>query len=342
MKIPGAILHNFGLKVASLALGVLVYAHVTTEQVHERQIWMPIALTRLPGDLALMSSEPGRARVLLRGHGKDLLKLKWQTVTLEVDLSDASPGRFVHSPSASDVRLPAQSKVTPVAILEPRHVALELDRIGTRETALAPRFSGAPPSGYWLKECRLSPPRVRVRGPARLLAETDTLIVGPIDLRQFKSEATGTFPVERPDRRLIVEPPQVQVTIGVERVSTRDVQGVRVRALVDRGQVWAADPEVVPVRIAGPRARLARLSGPDLSVAVDARGLGPGEHVLATLPDTTGDGVSVTPLASNVRVRIAERSKPEEGSEGRSDGEAKRNAKEGRAGSRTATEAGLR
>ncbi len=264
MRVPGAIQHNFGLKLASLALGILVYVHVITEEVHERQAWMPIALSRLPGDLALMGSEPRRARVLLRGHGKDLLKLNWQSATIELDLSDASPGRFIHSLSVSDVRLPPQSTVTPVAILEPRHVALEIDRIATRETALAPRFSGAPPSGYWLRECRFSPARVRVRGPAGLLADTDTLIVGPIDLRQFRSEATGMFPVEKPDRRLIVEPPEVQVTIGVERVSTRDLSAVRVRALVDRGQVWAVDPAAVPVRIAGPRARLARLSGPQL------------------------------------------------------------------------------
>jgi YbbR-like protein len=326
MRVPSAIQHNFGLKLASLALGILVYVHVTTEQVQERQVWMPITLTRLPGDLALMSSEPGRARVLLRGHGKELLKLKWQSATIEIDLSDASPGRFIHSPSASDVRLPPQSTVIPVAILEPRHVALEIDRIATRETPLAPRFSGAPPAGYWLKECKLSPARVRVRGPARLLADTDTLIVGPIDLRQFRSEATGTFPVEQPDRRLTIEPSHVQVTIGVERVSTRDLDGVRVRALVDRGQVCAVEPAAIPVRLAGPRAQLARLSGPQLSVAVDARGLGPGEHELPALADTTADGVSVTPLAAKVRVRIGERSA----------------AKEGRAGGRAPVEAGLR
>ena len=330
MRVPALIQHNFGLKLASVALGILVYVHVTTEQVHERQIWMPIALIRLPADLALMSSEPGRARVLLRGHGKDLLKLRWQSAMIEVDLSDASPGRFVHSLSASDVRLPGESTVAPVAILEPRHVVLEIDRIATRETALAPRFSSAPPAGYWLKEIRLLPPRVRVRGPARLLADTDTLVVGPIDLRQFRSEATGLFPVEQPDRRLKVEPSEVQVTIGIERVSTRDLDGVRVRALVDRGEVWAADPEVVPVRIAGPRARLARLSGPELSVVVDARGLGPGDHLLATLADTTADGVSVTPLASKVRLRIGRRGADEAGE-----------TKAGRTGRRAPAEAGM-
>ena len=76
MTLPGVIRHNLGLKLVSLGLGSLVYFHVASNQPSERQVMIPIEVARLPGDLALLTPPPERARVVFRGRGRDLLPLR--------------------------------------------------------------------------------------------------------------------------------------------------------------------------------------------------------------------------------------------------------------------------
>jgi YbbR-like protein len=303
MTLPGVIRHNLGLKLVSLGLGSLVYFHVASNQPSERQVMIPIEVTRLPEDLALLTPPPERARVVFRGRGRDLLKLKWRSAALELNLSEAAVGRVAISPSIADIRLPRTSEITPVAVLDPRHLVLEVDQIAAEERPLMPLLVGTPPAGYWLRECRLEPARVMVRGPSQRIAVLDTLRVGPIDLRSFRSQASGRFPIERPDPRITLSPAEVEVIVSVERMASREVQDVSVRAIVDRGQVGIVEPARVGVRLSGPPDRLERLSQAQLGVVLDARGFNLGNHQVAARADTV-HGVSVIPMRDSFRVVI--------------------------------------
>ena len=147
------------------------------------------------------------------------------------------------------------------------------------------------------------PARVTVRGPAQRLAALDTLRVGPIDLRSFRGEASGRFPIERPDPRLTLTPTEVEVILSVERMASREVPDVSVRALVDHGQIGVVEPARVGVRLSGPPDRLERLSQAQLGVVLDARGFNPGNHEVTARADTV-HGVSVIPLRESFRVVI--------------------------------------
>jgi hypothetical protein len=303
MTLPGAIRHNLGLKLISLGLGFVVYLHVASNQVHEREIPVPIEIARLPADMALVNPPPARGKVVFRGRGRDLLKLRWGSAVLELNLSEAAVGQIAISPSIADIRLPRTSEVTPIAVLDPRHLVLEVDRILIAERPLAPRLTGSPPPGYWLRDCQIRPARVIVRGPSQRIAALDTLRVGPIDLRNFRSQATGRFPVEAPDLSITLDPAEVEVTVAVERMASREVEGVSVRALVNHGQRGRVEPDRVGVRLSGPPDRLERLSRAQLGVVLDARGFDLGNHEVAARADTV-QGVSVIPMRDTFRVLI--------------------------------------
>jgi len=256
-------------------------------------------LQKLGFEQLVQSQQCGIARQLVAYQAVSRIR----TAVLELNLSEAAVGQVSISPSIADVRLPRTSEVTPVAVLEPRHLILEVDRIAIEERPLAPRLSGTPPPGYWLRDCRIEPDRVLVRGPSRRIAGLDTLRVGPIDLRNFRSRATGRFPVEHSDPRITVEPPVVEVTVGVERMASQEVSGVSVRALVNQGQRGRVEPDRVGVRLNGPPDRLEQLSRAQLGVVLDARGFDLGDHEVAARADTV-QGVSVIPMRESFRVVI--------------------------------------
>ncbi len=285
MTFPGLLRHNLGLKLASVLLGILVYLHVYTDRVQEHEFSLPIEFTRKPDSLAVIGQPPARAIVLFRGRGKELLKLRWRTPAVEVDLTGAGAGRFDHSLSVADVRLPASSGATPVAIVDPRRVTLDLDRMATRRVPVAIRLSGTLPPGYLIRQTRVDPSQVAVRGPSRILAREDSLDVGPIELGGLRGRAEGLFPVRLASPQLRAAPAQVRVELGVERVATRDVEGIPVRVLADPGL--------------GGRAEAATAA--NLRLVIDARGLGPGEHELPGRTDTLG-GLVVTPGPGRFKV----------------------------------------
>lgn len=303
MTLPYFIRHNLGLKLASIAIGVVIYLHVYTDQVHDGQFWLPIALVRQPDSLAVVGEPPGRALVLLRGRGKELIKLKWRSPEIEVDLSAARRGRFYHSVSTADVRMPGVSDAEVIAVIEPRLLALEFDRVTARSVPVAVRFAGAPPPGYALRGYQVAPRAVMLRGPSRFLPGPDSLLVGPVDVRGFRGAAAGLFPVARPRAELVPEPPEVEVEVTVERAATREVGGVRVRAMADSGLRAAVAPESSAVRLEGLSDLVEVLAPAGLSVLVDARGLGPGVHTVAGRVDTVA-GVVVKPVVTRFRVRL--------------------------------------
>jgi hypothetical protein len=301
MTFPGVLRHNLGLKLASVLLGVLVYLHVYTDRVHEHEFSLPIELTRKPDSLAVVGSPPARAAVLFRGRGKELLKLRWRTPVVEVDLTGAGGGRFDHSLSVADVRMPASSGAAPVAIVDPRRVTLDLDRMATRRLPVAIRLSGTLPPGYLIRQTRVDPSHVAVRGPSRILAREDSLDVGPIELSGLRGRAEGLFPVHLGSPELRAAPAQVRVELGVERAATREIEGVPVRVLVDNGLSGRAEPDHASVRVSGPRERTEAATPARLRLVVDARGLGPGEHELQGRTDTLGSLV-VTPGPGRFKV----------------------------------------
>jgi YbbR domain-containing protein len=258
---------------------------------------------RQPDSLAVAGQPPGRALVLFRGRGKELIKLNLQGPSIEVDLAEAAAGRFYHSLSAADVKMPATSTATPVAVVEPRLVAVELDRIALRRIPVAVRFTGELPAGYLLRACRVEPQEVALRGPSRLLAGPEILDVGPIDLRGFRGTARGLFPVRVPSPALAALPPEVTVELEVERIATRDVDSVAVTVLADSNLIGEVDPPSAAVRLSGLRESTESLTAAGLSIVVDARGQGPGTHELPALTDTVA-GVLVTPLPERFRVRL--------------------------------------
>ncbi len=307
MTLPEIVRRNFALKLASVLLGVVIYLHVYTDQVHDGEFWLPVDYVRQPDSLAVMSDAPEKALVLLRGRGKELIKLKWRSPEVEVDLGAATAGRFYHSLGTDDVRMPATSDASAVAIIEPRLLVLEFDRVSVRALPARVRFTGSLPPGYVLRGFSTQPSEVILRGPSRLLPGADTLEVGPIDLRGFRGRARGLFAVRRPHPELVPEPPEVEVEVAAERAATREIEGVPVAVVTDSGLAAVATPESAAVRLEGLPERVEALAPGGLRISLDARGLGPGEHVVRAGVDTLA-GVVIKPLEVRyqVRVRLAE------------------------------------
>jgi YbbR domain-containing protein len=182
------LLENLGLKLASLVLALLLYAHVVTDQERESTIQIPVTLVGLPDTLVATGELPGRVGVKVRGKWKDLIRLTLTRPYLTLDLADVPAGPYRSSITADDIRgraIPAElSKLLTVSeVLEPRTVDLHVEPKASKLLPVVARVVGSPPVGFRLAgPARVEPDSVRVEGPVERLASLDTLYTVAVDI----------------------------------------------------------------------------------------------------------------------------------------------------------------
>jgi YbbR domain-containing protein len=224
-RIKDLLLHNLGLKLASLLLALLLYAHVVTDQQRESRLTIPLALTGLPDSLAVSGHVPSRVTVDVRGKWKDLIRLGLIGRQLTVDLAGVSPGRFQKSISADDVReraIPAElAKAVDVTdVIEPRTVDVLVEAKRRRSVPLLARVVGAPADGYEV----VGAPEVEtdsavVAGPQSVIQNLDTLRTLPVDIAGERERIQRQVQLDTGASPIVVQPRRVLVTLRIARTA---------------------------------------------------------------------------------------------------------------------------
>jgi YbbR domain-containing protein len=217
---------NLGLKLASLFLALLLYAHVVTDQPREQVIQIPVTITGLPDTLAILGRPPDWIGVKVRGAWKDLIRLGLTSPYLAIDLADAVPGPYSATVSVEEVKEralpPEMSKLVAVTeVLDPRTVSLTIERKASKQIWVRPRLVGTPPHGYrLLAPATAVPDSVRVEGPASAVASTDSLDTLPVDIGQERERIHRQVEIDPGAVPLRVEPRRVVVNARLVKADT--------------------------------------------------------------------------------------------------------------------------
>ncbi|HET9252305.1 MAG TPA: CdaR family protein [Candidatus Eisenbacteria bacterium] len=224
-RIREILLHNLGLKLASLVLALLLYAHVVTEEQRESRVVMPVVLTGLPESLAVVGRPPARVTVNVRGKWKDLIRLGLTGRQLSVDLASVTAGRYQRSLSVDDVRqlaIPAElSKLVEVTeVIEPRSIDVGIEPRRGKTVAVKARIVGAPPQGYAARgPAQVDPDTAWVTGPASVVSGLDTLFTLPVDIGGERERIHRQVPLDAGSNLLAVQPRRCIVTLRITRVA---------------------------------------------------------------------------------------------------------------------------
>ncbi|HVO34040.1 MAG TPA: CdaR family protein [Gemmatimonadales bacterium] len=181
MGIRGAIVRHWPLKLAALALAVILWVAVALEKPTTQLLGIQLDLVLAP-DVA-PAQEPPPIKALVSGPQRELFRLTAPLVIRAVvNASGVGAGARHHLVLApSDVAVPSGVKVT-VQDVEPREIDLLLDRRAQRTVAV--RAMVQTDSGFALEGALgIAPPAVRVSGPRALVATLDSVDAEPLDLR---------------------------------------------------------------------------------------------------------------------------------------------------------------
>lgn len=282
-SVVSALTRHLPLKLLALFLGLVVYAHVYTEQERVSVLRAPLRVVGLSPNLVLSEPAPQAVELSARGKGKQVLKLRMQDPEILVDLSGVHPGKVQRMLSPTDVALPPETGVSVTEILEPRMVEFSVDTLVDRTLDVRVTQVGTPPRGFELDgPIRVTPASVRVRGPLSVLETLTQVVTRPLDLENAGDEATlGIVPPESPVP-LVTTPATVTVHLPWIQVVTRTVPGVPIELRgLGRNHVARLEPDTAQVAVSGPAALLGDLRPGSVEVWLDLAGLSPGRHLLS-------------------------------------------------------------
>ena len=294
---------NFGLKVAALGLGSLLWFTVTGERVERKVTRVPIYYRNVPPSLEI-TDQPDSVDVSVRGRYTDISRL--QDIAVTADLGASGPGANVLPLRVDQVTVPRYVEVVQI---DPGTVTVWLERSDAMSVPVRPNVDGEPAPGFRVKEVLVEPARVTIVGPQSRLKPTTVAVTERISIEGRSGptfEQVVTVGVGDAQLRL-QEPMTARVTVVIEPEPLE-------RAFDDRpvglgnlaaGREAEADPATVTVVLHGQPGALEAVDPERILAHVDLAGLGLGVHTLEVRvnPPPGLEVAAIAPATVTVRIR---------------------------------------
>ena len=269
--------NNFWLKIVAFGLGLLVWAHVATNQTYNYEITLPVTDISLDQGLSLSEPPPDSVRAAVSATGKQLLRRKWRQQGLRIDAGDYRAGHFALTltPDNTSFVNPAID-VKLREIVSPRSMRLDIDAEASAQVPIVPRLEAVADDGFAVgHNLAVAPTTATLIGPRSKLREIDTVYTTPHRLVSLRTPVTITLPVVPPSGfGFRVEPDTVSVSIPVFPSRTRIFDRVPVRVFnAPAGIEPRTEPAFIQAELTGAPDEIDRLDPNALTLSVDYRAM---------------------------------------------------------------------
>jgi YbbR domain-containing protein len=212
------VMQNFGLKVFSLAMAVLLWAAITRDQVVEDAFNVPIEFHAIPENLEISSETIPQAQVRVRGPSRVLASLRRSDIHVDIDLTGAGQGERTFDLNAQRVvHVPRNVAISQVI---PAQLHVSFDWRSTRTVPVRPRIAGSPAAGMVLRQVTANPAQITIAGPRQRVDVVQAAVTDPIDITGLTHQRVYTTNAYVPDPLVQVLHP-ADISVSVEVSSSR-------------------------------------------------------------------------------------------------------------------------
>jgi YbbR domain-containing protein len=207
---------NWGIKLISLMLALILWFNITSKGKLEIALTVPLELKNIPAGMAVVGDVPGYLEVRLQGQERVLRDISTdKDVSGALDLSLAKAGENRVRVSPDDITRPSGIAVTH---LSPYEVTVRLEPIQRKTVRLTPALHGAPAQGFRVAGTTARPSRIVIEGPAGVVIPLTTLQTMPIDIEGASSTITVEPKLDYAGKPVKLLDKDVSVRIVIERV----------------------------------------------------------------------------------------------------------------------------
>ncbi len=300
---------NFWLKIASLAVTVVIWISVTGQERTDKTFMnIPYEIRNIPLNMAVTERGEGFVRVTIRGPQNLITTLKPENISVVANLPDSvTEGEIRMELTHSNVSTPYSNQLS-ILQIGPGEITIKLQKTTTRMVAIKPFIRGAPAEYHELGPWEVIPPNVQIKGPVDTLDRIDSILTDPIEISGVTmtfNERVGLQPNDNQVR--VVSPQRVTVKIAIrEKMLERSFPEFLFSILQPHPDAeLTASPSVVTLILSGPQRIVGTLQPHEVEVVADCTHLEPGSHMVPLLLESSFSeqlNFSTDPAAVEVHV----------------------------------------
>lgn len=282
---------NLSLKLVSLLLAILLELYFYSPD-NALTVWLPatIVVRNVPQSLMFIAPRHGErgipARISVRGPRPLIERLRTTPQQLNFDYPPGEPMVFSLSVDRHQLSLPAGVELVDV---EPESIAVELDRVITRDVPVQLDLGSVVPEGYLLSESSVTPSTVALSGPEREMERLPVVRTEHIDLSEVREERALDVRLQLPEGFLKAQPDVLAAKISVKPIPAQRVfDKIPVGPHAPPGFAGTVEPSKVRATLVGPKELLDQLQNSEVELRAATNGLSEGRHetgIEADLPN---------------------------------------------------------
>ena len=282
---------NVYFKVLAVVLAVFVWflARKSGEPI-QMSFYAPVVFKNVSPSFQVTSDPPQVNIVAHTNSSQSFNPLEIQAV---LDLDKAQEGTLSYVLTENHILSPVKVQITRI---HPSQITVRIEELIEKTFSIKPRYQGTPKKGYLMRDIRIIPDTLTMRGPRSVLEKLDHVSAHEIELEGLKESVTMRVDLDLPRGNVQIIDQNVdfysaEITIDSLPIKKR-FSKVPV-FLRNMDYVSVINPGTFNVFVEGPEDLIQELNLDELYGEIDLSTFEPGEYPKVTPKVVKPDGINV-------------------------------------------------
>jgi len=201
---------NFGLKLASVILAVILWIIASSRGQSEMFIDVPLEFMNMPSRLEMIDCSDKTISVNIKGPEKLIKNIKPSDIRASVNLSKAKKGESTYYLSKDNIRLPRSISLLNIS---PSSITITTEETVTKTVRVIPVVTGVPEHGYSLQATSVEPKDIEIEGLQSEVGKIKNIKTEPLDITGAKVTFSQELKLDLRGKNIRAKPNSATVTV---------------------------------------------------------------------------------------------------------------------------------
>ncbi len=201
---------NFGLKIASIILAIILWIIASSRGQTEIFIDVPLEFMNMPSGLEMINISDKTISLNIKGPEKYIKNIKPSDIRIFIDLSKAKKGERIYYVTRDNIQLP---RAITLLNISPFSVTITTEETVTKTVNVIPAITGVPEQGYRVRTTIVEPKNIEIEGMQPEVRKIRNIKTESLDITGAKETFKQELKLDLRGKNIRTKPNSVTVTV---------------------------------------------------------------------------------------------------------------------------------
>lgn len=201
---------NFGLKLASILLAIILWLVASSRGQSEIFIDVQLEFMNIPSGLELINSTDKTISLNIKGSEKYIKNIKPSDIRAFIDLSKAKKGESTYYLAKENIQLPRSVTLLNIS---PSRITVTTEETVTKTVRVIPVITGVPERGYKLQTTAVVPKDIQIEGIQSEVIKIRNIKTESVDITGVNETFAQKLKLDLRGKNIRTKPDSVTLTV---------------------------------------------------------------------------------------------------------------------------------